>query len=581
MELDHLHTEKLEEVDRLKSRFFANISHEFRTPITLILGPVEDMLSGEFKGNMKEQFKMIIRSGNRLLLLVNQLLDLSKLESGKLKLRVQATGIIDLINGLVQAFESLAVRKNIILNFNSEMDSQEVYLDVDKFEKIINNLLSNAFKFTREYGNIEISVCTGEASPDKNLSNPKMIDRNASPQQFPDSDFVEIQITNTGPGIPADRMDKIFDRFYQIGDSYTKDDEGTGIGLALTKELVELHHGTIEVTSIPGKHPPQSPLDRGEVYHTTFSISLPLGKDHLTESEIVEESSIVKTDADLPQPTSSIEDRVSSIPHPESISERREPSTESRVPRILIVEDNADLRNYICESMKNDYQLLEAENGEQGFEKAIEVMPDLIISDVMMPRMDGFELCSKIKTDERTSHIPVILMTARATQEDKIEGLETGADDYITKPFDKKELNVRVSNLTKQRRLLRKRFSQGDILNPSDISVTSTDQKFLNRAMELINRHITDPEFSTEHFASDIGMSRSQLHRKLKALTDHSASEFIRIIRLQRAATLLIRNETTVSEIAFEVGFNNLSYFTRSFRKQFGKTPTDYANKQN
>jgi len=247
LEIEHLHTEKLEEVDRLKSRFFANISHEFRTPLTLILGPVEQMLSGEFKGNMNEQLKMIIRSGKRLLLLINQLLDLSKLESGKLKLRARETELISLTNGLVQAFESLAMGKNITLHYSSEMDSQAVYLDVDKYEKIINNLLSNAFKFTRENGNIEISVCTGEAFSDKYNRSALNSGWNASPQQFPDSDFVEIQITNTGPGIPADKIDKIFDRFYQIDDSYTKDEEGTGIGLALTKELVELHHGTIDV----------------------------------------------------------------------------------------------------------------------------------------------------------------------------------------------------------------------------------------------------------------------------------------------------------------------------------------------
>jgi signal transduction histidine kinase/DNA-binding response OmpR family regulator len=596
----------------MKSRFFANISHELRTPLTLTEGPVKQMLNGECTGNIKEQYKMILRNSGRLLRLINQLLDLSKLESGKLKLQARATEIISLTNELVQAFESLAVRKQITLKFESELDSQEVYIDIDKYEKIINNLLSNAFKFTPENGEISVdikSVIPAKAGIQKihllkeskkenwiphqvrdDISGTDALNNQypTSNIQYYDADLVEIRVSNTGSGIPADRMNKIFERFYQIDGSYTMDGEGTGIGLALTKEFVELHHGRINVQcTSTGEHQPIPPsteggtcgdvLSKENISLTAFTLILPLGRDHLKKDEIIEVSS--DADSNIDQP--SVATLESTMAYPETSTENRVSSAERRVPSILIVEDNTDLREYIRNSMQNDYTIIEAENGLKGLEKAKEEIPDLIISDVMMPKMDGFEFCSEIKLNDCTSHIPVILITARAELEDKIEGLETGADDYITKPFDNKELNVRVLNLIEQRRRLRQKFGQSGFLNPNDVAVTSNDTIFLERAIDLINKNMTDSEFSVEQFAYNIGLSRMQLHRKLKALTDYSTSEFIRVVRLHRAAALLKHKKATVSEIAFEVGFNNLSYFARSFRKHFGKSPSSYSASQN
>jgi len=548
LELKNVHAEKLEEVDRLKSRFFANISHEFRTPLTLILGPVEQMFSGEFKGNLKEQYKVIIRNAKRLLQLINQLLDLSKLESGKLKLQAQASEIISFTNGLVQAFESLAERKSIALIFQPEIELQEVYIDIEKYETIINNLLSNAFKFTPQGGVVEVLI-----------SSLKKGDKGGC---------IQIAISNTGPGIPVDRIEKIFDRFYQIDNSYTKDEEGTGIGLALTKELIELHHGEIRVESGPDSK-------------TIFTILLPLGKGHLKEDEIAvtaaQDSPLKKgarSEGLLTEGMLKTLDEITEAAGSKPITETEKPKDK---PIILIVEDNADLRQYIRNSMDSVYQIMEAENGKEGLAKSTEQIPDLIISDVMMPKMDGFEFCTKIKTDERTSHIPVILLTARAEQADKIEGLETGADDYISKPFDNKELNIRIKNLIEQRRKLRERFAKETNFLTDNIAHTSVDEKFVKRIIDIISQHIHISDFNIESLSLQAGMSRMHLHRKILGLFGQSPGDFLRTIRLKRGAELLKEKTGNISEIAYKVGFDSPAYFSNCFRQQFGLSPSEYV----
>jgi signal transduction histidine kinase/ligand-binding sensor domain-containing protein/DNA-binding response OmpR family regulator len=577
LEMEHLHAEKLQEMDHMKSRFFANISHEFRTPLTLIQGPVEQMLSGKFVGNIKEQYKIILRNSSRLLQLVNQLLDLSRLESGKLKLQAATMDVIELTRELVQNFESLAVRKKIELTFQCETGTLEAYIDRDKFEKIINNLLSNAFKFTPEGGRISVIIKHTPQFPlNRGIISPLI--------KGDKGGCIELSVTNTGTGIPADKIDHVFDRFYQVDNSYSKDQEGSGIGLALAKELVALHHGEITVESMPGKD-------------TKFSVFFPLGKAHLQKDELVDISSeeegspLKKGDRGLLKLSHETFSKFPSIKEPapkpvkglrkgvaettlEKSNECQPESTESR-PIILIIEDNADVRHYMRSNLESDYQIMEAEDGVKGFEMAADKIPDLIISDVMMPEMDGYTLCKKLKNDERTSHIPLILLTARAAVEDKIEGLETGADDYLAKPFDTQELRVRIKNLIEQRRLLRKKFSKQKIFDSEEIAATPVDSSFLQRAKKIIENHLSDTEFSVEHFAGDIGLSRSQLHRKLRALIDHSPSELVRILRLQYAVTLLA-GDKTIAEIAYEVGFNNPAYFSECFHKQFGKLPSEY-----
>jgi signal transduction histidine kinase/ligand-binding sensor domain-containing protein/DNA-binding response OmpR family regulator/photosystem II stability/assembly factor-like uncharacterized protein len=590
LKMEHFEAEKLREVDHLKSRFFANISHEFRTPLTLIKGPVKQMLSGEFKENTKEQFRMILRNSDRLLGLINQLLDLSKLESGRMALQVAKTDLAKFIKGLVLSFSSLAESKKITLNFVANDNSIVGYIDQDKLEKIITNLLSNAFKFTPVGGDIVVNVKKhppespldrGDESVSPLVKGDKGGCKNANSQfPIPDSDFVEITITNTGPGIPPDRLEKIFDRFYQVDDSVTRHQEGTGIGLALTKELVELHHGTINVECRGmARHAHDDPESDTK---TIFTVQLPISKEHYKPEEILETEDR-KPEAEKHMLSDSIpdEDIGYHIPDTEEQSESsgRSPAPGLPSPLVLVVEDNPDVTTYIRSFLDQDYRIITATNGKEGWKQAGKEYPDLIISDVMMPEMDGFELCHKIKSDENTSHIPIILLTAKADMGSKIEGLEFGADDYISKPFDDKELRVRVKNLIEQRKKLREKFSLTIEIKPGEIAATSMDEQFLKRLLDVFENHVEDGDFSTEDFAREVGMSRSNLHRKLQALTNQPTHEFLRTLRLKRAAHLLKKSTGSVTEVAYSVGFNNLSHFTKIFRQQFGQTPSEFANK--
>ncbi len=550
-EMDHFKAEHLAEVDRLKSRFFANISHEFRTPLTLISGPLNGMLAAEIEEKKRESLRMIQRNSQRLLGLINQLLDLSKLEAGAMKLRATRMNIVHLVKGIANSFESSAGLRGISVDVASEREDIEVYCDRDMVEKILMNLLSNAFKFTSARGSVEVRV---SSSPSLPLTKP------SEGAMGGVGEWVKISVSDTGIGIPPEQLGKVFDRFYQVDASQTREHEGSGIGLALVKELVELHHGTIEAQSEVGKG-------------TSFTVLLPLGRSHLKEDEIVEESVV-------PGQEKQVIDSPDEIVKPPGIPESRTSALES-VPRneggsiILVVEDNADVRTYIKGYLIPAYQVVEARDGAEGVKKAQEAIPDLIISDVMMPKRDGYEVCKTLKRDEKTSHIPIILLTAKAASENKIEGLETGADDYLVKPFEPKELLVRVKNLIDMRRKLRERFSTSTPLRPGEIAVTSADDEFLRRAKGIVEGRMADEQFSVEEFASVLFMSRSQLHRKLTALTNLSASDFIRYLRLHRAMDLLRSGSGTISEIAYKVGFTDPSHFSRSFRDQFGVTPSD------
>jgi len=376
-------------------------------------------------------------------------------------------------------------------------------------------------------------------------------------------DSLLISISDTGVGIPREKLPHIFDRFYQADDSQTRHHGGTGIGLALVKEFVELHHGEIEVESEVGKG-------------TTFRIYLPLGRDHLKPEEI-EEKGEMKKEQEIGNLQLAIGKEEVTGDHAQC-PVPREP--ESDKPLILIVEDNHDMRQYIRGYLDQTYQVIEAEDGQQGLERGIEQIPDMIISDVMMPKMDGYEFCQKIKTDERTSHIPVILLTARASKESRLEGLETGADDFITKPFDGEELQVRVKNLINQRKKLsehyRKDFEMFHISGAE--KALSMEEKFLQKAKAVVEKNLSNPEYGVKTFASDMALSRFQLHRKLSALVNQSTTEFIRTIRLNYAISLLKKRAGTISEIAYDAGFNNPTYFSISFKKQYGISPTEYLN---
>lgn len=526
--LEHEQVEKLQEIDRLKSTFFANISHELRTPLTLILGPVDDILKQNINDQVRKNIDVMHRNGKRLLRLINQLLDFSKLEAGTVKLSTAELDLVAYVKRIVASFMSAAERNNIRLEFKAKERTLLCYFDAEKLETIVANILSNAFKFTPEGGHIVVRV---------------------ERQKNEKGKFCEITIQDSGIGIPEDELSHIFDRFYQIDDSQTRKHEGAGIGLALAKEMAELHHGTIEVESQPCQG-------------SLFTVRLPLGRTHLKDDEISKE----------PIEETIFEPRAVETSGTDSQNQAQKKSK----PLVLLVEDNHDVRFYIRDLLSGSYNVREAQNGVQGLDMAIRKSPDLIISDVMMPEMDGFELCEKIKTDGRTSHIPIILLTARADESDKLSGLETGADDYIIKPFSAQELKIRVNNLIEQRKRLRETFSRKLDVDPSEITVTSMDREFLNRAIKIVEEHMAHSSFSIEFLARRLGLSRMHLHRKIKALTDLTASQFVLLIRLKRAAQLLEERAGTVTEIAYQVGFENPSYFSACFRKQFGVRPSEY-----
>lgn len=521
-------TEKLQELDRIKTNFFTNISHEFRTPLTLILGPLEKLMNENKNEYLQSQYTLIHRSADNLLKLINQLLDLSSIDAGKMKLDIVKADAITFIKGIVASFRPLANIKNIQLDFSSKLEQLDTFFDKDKFEKIISNLLSNAIKFTNENGKISVSV-----SIDKN-------------------EIIKIIVEDNGIGIPEAELINIFNRFSKVEGSNVVG--GTGIGLALVKELVELHKGTISV---------ESELNKG----SKFIIDLPLKIEYYKNIQI-----------ETLSPENEIEQLIE-LPTEKKANEEIDSDIESseNVPILLVVEDENDIRNFIKENIGKEYKIIESKNGKDGFKKSTEHIPDLIVSDVIMPEMDGIELCKNIKTDERTSHIPVILLTAKSSIENKLEGLETGADDYLTKPFNISELRVRISNLIEQRRKLRDRFRREILLEPKDIAVTSADEKFLHRVSDIIEKHMSDYNFTVDSFASEIGMSRMQLHRKMNAVTGQAASDFIRNFRLKRAAKLLKGKYGNIGEIAYDVGFNNPSYFSECFKKLFGVLPSEYV----
>jgi signal transduction histidine kinase/DNA-binding NarL/FixJ family response regulator len=559
LEKKEFEAQKLHEVDEIKSRFFTNISHEFRTPLTLILGPAKRLLARTKDEETKADADLIHRSAKKLNRLVDELLDISKIESGEMKLKACPVNLVSIVKETALSFHSLAERKRITFKVSSDEDEIVAYLDRAKFDKILSNVLSNAFKFTAEGGRVEIGIKPTPKSPPQEGTFKSVLSSLGRGTEGVGlkNQFVEISICDTGIGIPKDQIDKIFDRFYQVDSSHTRQHEGTGVGLALTKELIDLHKGKIEVESEEG---------RG----STFRLIIPLGKEHLKPEEICEEER---------EKDKEYEKDLSAVEFEEVIANEKEKSVEfasSDKPTLLIVEDNPDVRKYVATILENQYKIFEAKDGEEGLNEALEFIPDLIISDIMMPKMDGFQLCSKLKSDSRTSHIPVIMLTAKATMQDKISGLELGADEYLMKPFEESELKARIKNLLGQRKRLHEHFRKYGLVEIEDKKITSADQQFLERIIAIINEHISDQLFGVEVLAEDMFVSRSLLFKKIEALIGESPSELIKRNRLNKAAKLIEKNSDNISQIALEVGFNNPSYFAECFKKQFGVVPSQY-----
>lgn len=595
--LEQQHAEKLEELNQLKSRFFANITHEFRSPLTLIMGPMQQLYAGEVKENFQEVVGMVLRNSKRMYDLINQILELSKVETGFVKLQAQKVEITPFVEKITHLYSAFAESKNIKLQFKAQDDLDtndpltELYIDTDKIHKVIVNLLSNALKYTPQNGNISVSikrinasnqyngVKTLEVSRHGNLKRRIFSDRFRKPLRSEDLPinietqtdesivpklakygYIEICVKDDGIGIRENELNRIFDRFYQSIDAPSEEFQSVGIGLALAKELVELHSGTISVNSV---------YEQG----TEFIVRLPLGRDHLQESEIIQNSDNkpIINEFNPQEDTDNIAET--------STQRESEEVAQKHRPIIMIVDDNADIRKYVVDNLTNEYQVITAKDGSEGLEIARSQIPDLIISDINMPRMNGIDLCSSIKTDELTCHIPVILLTVRASKDSKIDGLEIGADDYITKPFEIRELKARIRNLIEQRRKLKEKFNRERGLQPSEITSNSIDEQFLNKALSIVEANISESNFGVEELAKELSISRVQLYRKMRAITGQSAADFIRTIRLNRAAQLLKKNYNNVSQIAYEAGFNNPSHFSKCFQKQFNITPKNYARK--
>ncbi|GAB5550557.1 MAG: hypothetical protein Sapg2KO_01480 [Saprospiraceae bacterium] len=515
--------ELLEQKDHLKSRFYANISHEFRTPLTLILGPMQTLLDKTKDDKDRQMLEIMQRNAKRQMQLVNSLLSLSKLETGKMPFHPKAIEVVQFLKGILFSHETLAKQKSIHLNFQSQFDQLVLEIDPEKIEVIFYNLLSNAFRYTQAGDQIEILL--------------KVINKQ-----------LQISVSDTGLGIAPQNLPKVFDRFFYTSE-VRNEEENNGIGLALSLEFAKLHQGDIQVTSTLGE---------GSI----FTVCLPMRKTNLSPIQIT------------PKATSLIAE-----PKP-VVHKKSEVVIPADQPTcLLLVEDNADVRQFIRKILEPYYEVVEAENGKKGLAAAIELDPKLIISDVMMPEMDGYELCQLLKSDLRTSHIPVILLTAKAAQAEKLEGLETGADDYLVKPFDTKELLVRIQNLLKLRQNLRQRFASSILLKPAEIKTNSLDKAFLEKAMAVLEDNMTNEDFNIEALATSMQTSKSTLNRKLRALLDQSANDFIRSVRLQRAADLLKQQAGTVSEIAFQTGFRSTAYFVKSFKDHFGVTPGNYEEK--
>ncbi|RCR66855.1 ATP-binding protein [Larkinella punicea] len=518
------------QLDRVKSQFFANISHEFRTPLHLILAPLQKR-----QAISPEETQMMERNANRLLRLVNQLLDLAKAEMGMLTLSRQRGNLVGFLGQTARYFQPMAESKNLHYQIDLPNTDWVATFDRDKLEMIVYNLLSNAIKFTPSGGQVMLRA---EVEPETGL---------------------RLTVRDTGIGIPESLQNRIFDRFYQIDPSQTRAFEGSGLGLALTKELVELYKGSIEVKSRP---------DSG----STFEVWLPLKADTVQDADGLDGVA-------FPTPVGQPPGIVMTTANLLTEEDPADVSAEDK-PMLLLVEDHPELNHYLRQQLADRFRVVQAMRGDEGLQVARRVVPDLIISDVMMPVMDGFSMIRHLKEDDLTSHIPVILLTAKDDVDSRKEGFEGGAEQYLAKPFALDELVTRINSLLTQRDLLRKKYSREVRLQPSGTPIRDREAEFLEKAIQIIDEHMTDEAFSVEVLQREMGMSRMQLHRKLKALTDQSASDFIRSIRLQRAADLLQQPGIQIAEAAYLSGFQHLSYFTRCFKEQFGRLPSEFAKQK-
>lgn len=536
-----------EQINEAKLQFFINISHEIRTPMTLIISPLEKLIAEH--SEKQQVYLMIYRNAQRILRLINQLMDIRKLDKGQMHLKFRETDMVGFIEDLMQTFNYQAQKKNITFTFDKELPdagSLKVWIDLNNFDKVLMNVLSNAFKYTSDGGSIHILLKTGHNSAYRGAL----------------KDYFEICVTDDGIGIDKDKIKQIFERFYQINNDMTQSNFGTGIGLHLARSLVKLHHGLIKAEN------------REDEQGTRFIIRLPLGSDHLKTDELENPD---EAGSDLLMSQLSKDSLYETDDENAMADEGKKPKAKTRY-RVLIIEDDDEIRQYMRNELNADFRISECTNGREGLEVILRDKPDLVISDIMMPEMDGITLCRKVKQNINVNHIPVILLTAKSKAEDRIEGLEIGADAYIVKPFNTELLRTTVSNLIANRERLRGQLIGDQQVEEKivKIEMKSNDEILMGKVMKTINEHLTDPALNVEMLAANVGMSRVHMHRKLKELTNQSARDFIRNIRLKQAATLLREKNLSISEVAYATGFSNLSHFSNSFREFYGISPTEY-----
>ena len=518
---------RMHQLDLMKIKFFTNVSHEFRTPLSLILSPIDDLIKATDKPEQQQHLVMIKRNGKRLLNLVNQLLDFRKMEYNELKLSLKRGDIIKFISEVVSSFTDVAHQKQIQYVFDSEVCAFITNFDHDKIERVLFNLLSNAFKFTPSGGHISVMLSLSGAGSE---SGPKML---------------AIKVIDTGIGVPIESQEKIFERFFQDNMPESLVNQGSGIGLSITKEFIKMHGGTIKIESEPG-------------YGTCFIIEVPVG----------EQAEEALSDIDPVD-----------VPSYHVLKNTEDASGLLKKPAILLVEDNDDLRFYLKDNLKHSFHVIEAVNGKDGWQKALALHPKLIVSDISMPEMNGLDLCKKIKADNRTAQIPIILLTALTGEHDQLVGLDSGANDYIVKPFNFEILLSKVHNLLRMQQTMKQTYQKQFEIQGKDIVVVSEDDKFLKNAMDLIEKNITNPNFSVEELSSNLNLSRVSLYKKLLTLTGKTPVDCIRTIRLKRAVQLLEKSKLSIANVAYEVGFNNAAYFAKVFKEEFGMLPSEYIVK--
>ena len=535
-------SDKLEKVTQEKLRFFTNISHEFRTPLTLIVGPLEDLLkTPKLPDDIQKRVSLMHKNALRLLQMINQLMDFRKIENAKMRLQAGNYDLVEFISEIHESFLPLAENKQINLILDTDLTRLNGWFDWDKLDKVVFNLLSNAFKFTPENGTIQIKL-RKDVPVFKSLWEEELV----------------IEIIDNGKGISPKHIKHIFDRFYQA----EKNDniKGTGLGLALSKEFVELHHGSIKADSVEGER-------------TTFAVRLPLGDTHLNQDEkIVQEVQKPLIHDQLVFNKIYLNAKV-----PQSRTDK-EPDSPER-PVVLLVEDDKEVRSYVKECLREFYEIKEAPNGRLALKMIEEEEPDLIVSDIMMPEMDGLELTRQLKNELKTCHIPIILLTAKSSLEQRLEGLEEGADSYIPKPFSKEHLQIRIRKLLELRKKIHDRYKSQYAIEEEPTDISRLDKKFLNRVSKIVEDNLQKDEFTVEELSDLVGLSRVQIYRKIKKLTGMSVSEYVRMVKLKASLELIKTSGKSMSEIAYEVGFSSPSYFAQCFKKQFGISPSEYAKK--